>query len=141
MIHTRMVGPSRYPTQYQNGAVGIPDWSGTIRAMQDPALVDDANTAILARIARNMRWVREIVSPSAAQTARDLGLLNANQWTRYETGARKPDHALLTRFCNLYGCTLDFLYRNKLDNLDEDLKLRLVASHPELVLSSQSEDT
>ncbi len=96
---------------------------------------DPAKTALLKRLGRNLRWVREISAPSAAAMARQLGLANENQWTRYETGGRKPDFLELVKFCDLTGCTMDFLWRDKLSSeMAEDLKLRLVALHPELVL-------
>lgn len=129
--------------QYQIGGGPLPAWSPNLRRMEKtpPTADESASSQVLERLARNLRWVREIVSPSAAEMARKLGLANANQLTRYETAERKPDNPLLTRFCDLTGCTMDFLWRNRLQGMDEDLKLRLVAIHPELVLGSDPEDT
>ena len=85
------------------------------------------DSKILELAAANLRAARMVVAPSAVAVARALGLANANQWTRYETGERKPSLTVLVQFCDLYGLSLDFILRNRTDGLPRDLALKLVA--------------
>ena len=39
----------------------------------------------------------------------------------------------MARYCDLFGLTMDYLYRGRLKGIREDVQLRLAAYHPELV--------
>ena len=64
-----------------------------------------------AMVGRNLRWVREIVSPSMSDCARMLGV-EVGTWSLWELGKRYPDPAAKVRFCTSTGVTMDFLYRS-----------------------------
>ena len=85
-----------------------------------------------AMVGRNLRWVREIVSPSMSDCARMLGV-EVGTWSLWELGKRYPDPAAMVRFCTSTGVTMDFLYRSDLRGVAEDAQIRLAAYHPELV--------
>jgi transcriptional regulator with XRE-family HTH domain len=89
---------------------------------------------ILARAAQNLRAARMVVAPSAVAVARALGLTNGNQWTRYETGERKPSLAVLVQFCDAYGVSLDFILRNRTDGLSRSLAVKLVTQQAQMGL-------
>jgi transcriptional regulator with XRE-family HTH domain len=88
---------------------------------------DASDRALLERARHNLIAARKVLAPSAVSVARSLDLANPNQWTRYESGARKPSLAVLTRFCDQYNVTLDFILRNRTDGLARHLVPKLTA--------------
>lgn len=84
-------------------------------------------------VGRRLRWSREIVAESQADVCRLLGLEDTTTWNKWEKGTRYPDVAVMARYCDLFGLTMDYLYRGRLKGIREDVQLRLAAHHPELV--------
>ncbi len=88
---------------------------------------------IRAELGKRLRWAREVVAESQARLCRDLGGVDATAWNRWERGTRYPDPVVLVRFCDVFGLTMDYLYRGDLRGVREDVAFRLAAYHPELV--------
>lgn len=88
---------------------------------------------IMADLGARLRWAREVVAESQAQLCRDLGGVDATAWNRWERGTRYPDPVVLVRLCDVFGLTMDYLYRGDLRGVREDVAIRLAACHPELV--------
>lgn len=84
-------------------------------------------------VGRRLRWSREIVAESQADVCRLLGLEDTTTWNKWEKGTRYPDVVVMARYCDLFGLTMDYLYRGRLKGIREDVQLRLAAHHPELV--------
>ncbi|MBW5447452.1 helix-turn-helix domain-containing protein [Cohnella sp. CFH 77786] len=55
-----------------------------------------------------LRERREKLGKTQLDTARDLGISNV-QLSRYESGDRKPDPGMLSRFAEYYNTTADYL--------------------------------
>lgn len=92
---------------------------------------------IKATVGRNLRWARELVDDNRSRLAAGFGQ-HHTIWQKWEEGRNYPDPARMVEFCDTYGFTMDWLYRSSLDGVDEALKRRLIALHPELVLGSDA---
>jgi transcriptional regulator with XRE-family HTH domain len=65
-----------------------------------------------------LRECREKLGRTQLETAKDLGISNV-QLSRYESGDRRPDPAMLSRFAEYYRTTTDYLLGRTEDPISE----------------------
>jgi transcriptional regulator with XRE-family HTH domain len=84
-------------------------------------------------VGRRLRWVRDLIDPNRTRLARQYNE-DHTVWEKWERGAAYPDPAVMARFCDDWGVTMDWLYRGEIRaSMGEELKERLIAEHPEIV--------
>jgi transcriptional regulator with XRE-family HTH domain len=67
------------------------------------AEIEDSTADRLAKLRKTLRL-------SAAQLCRETGFA-ANRWSQYESGARPITLTAANKLCDLYGVTLDWIFR------------------------------
>jgi transcriptional regulator with XRE-family HTH domain len=93
-------------------------------------------TATKKLIGLRLRLVRQVLYDSMAECAR-RNRVPENTWRNWEKGERFPDPPQLVAFCDAHGITMDWIYRNRIRGMDEEVQIRLVAAlaahHPALL--------
>lgn len=84
------------------------------------------------KLGDRLRWAREIVAESQSDICRRLDGIDTSTWNRWEKGTRYPDPVVMVKLCDLFGLTMDYLYRGDLRGVREDVALRPAAYHPKL---------
>jgi transcriptional regulator with XRE-family HTH domain len=94
---------------------------------------DGPGSAFLNAVGQRLAWAREVVGVTQQQVA-DMIVVDQSAYSKWENGSRLAAPGAMVRFCDLFGVSLDFIYRGKIGGLmRRDVELRLVAAHPELV--------
>jgi DNA-binding XRE family transcriptional regulator len=108
----------------------------------DPQLVDHVNTTTgglptfseprdiarmaeplpYAEIGARLRRVREANSDDSQKQWAERHGFSPTQYNNWEKGARRIPVDSAERLCDLYGLTLDFVYRGRLDGLSENAR-------------------
>ena len=93
-----------------------------------------AGSEWVAACAQRVVWVREICAGSQVAAYTTLGI-DQSTWSLMEKGGRALSINNAIKMCEVWGVSLDFLYRGIIGaSIRRDVELRLVAAHPELVL-------
>lgn len=80
---------------------------------------------ILAAVGRRLYAARMELDPNRTRFSASFGILHT-LWHKWEKGENYPDPYTMTRLCERYGLTMEYLYRGILRNMpNEELKLRL----------------
>lgn len=61
-------------------------------------------------IAKRLQMTRGALGVTAAQICRAIEC-KPNRWSQYESGERRITLAVAIRFCEVYGVSLDWIYR------------------------------
>jgi transcriptional regulator with XRE-family HTH domain len=94
-------------------------------------VADEPMEAFNREVGRRLAWAREAIGVSQSECARRLDS-NQASWSKYEAGTRLPPPYIMAGFCDLYGVSLDWIYRGLLIGLSRELQAALVQEHPEL---------
>lgn len=103
----------------------------------------EAYTSLQAGIGRRIAWARELVALSQSELARLIGI-TPSMISLIESGDRAPNIFYVIEIANRLRVSTDYILRGLLTaKTDEEMALRLAASHPELVLRMKrtGEDT
>lgn len=85
------------------------------------------------QMGRRLLAVRRALNRTQKEIA-DALEIDPRTLLKYEQGSRYPDEATAVRFCDLTGCTTDFLYRGIIgQEMDTVLAARIAAADPDLV--------
>ncbi len=94
---------------------------------------DGAETDFLKAVGRRLSWARDVVGITQDQAAEFIGI-DQSTYSKYEKGKRLAAPSAMSRFCDLFGVSLDYIYRGRLGGvMRRDVELVLVANHPDLV--------
>ena len=89
-------------------------------------------------VAQRFKAAGEAYTSNQAQLARDLGV-DPRQLNGYYRGRNYPDEAMLVKFCNLSGCTMDWIYRGIMDTkLPPETAVHIALRYPELVRQQEA---
>jgi len=69
--------------------------------------------------------VREALELSQVEVCRNIGI-GETTWNNWEKGRRRPDPIVLVRFANVYGVTLDYVYRGDMQGLSSRIVAKLL---------------
>ena len=100
----------------------------------------DTFTAVQAEVGQRMAWVRSLVEPNRAKFARICGV-DTSTLTKVEDGDRAASIFLIRDYANRLRVSADFLLFGTLIGIEPELERRLIAHHPELVLSPPGKGT
>lgn len=97
----------------------------TLRMMGNRRTPEEAR----ADIGKRLRWSREALGISAAELSRLFGYRD-NTLSQWETGRNPPNPTKLVLFCDVYGISLDWLYRGSLagplpDDFRQEMRERM----------------
>lgn len=84
-----------------------------------PAMAQSART-----IARRLKSTREAIDVTAAELCRAIDC-RPNRWSQYEGGERPITLPVAIRLCEVYGLTLDWVYRGDPEGLPARLHAKL----------------
>jgi transcriptional regulator with XRE-family HTH domain len=103
-------------------------WSGPPPAR--PEDQEDYNTYM--NLARRLRMVREALNLTPEQFGARYGV-DADRWTRIESGEVRPNVSILKRLCLDHDITMDFLVLGILRPVPAGLMIKIREQYPELV--------
>lgn len=70
-----------------------------------------STTQQLRDIGGRITKAREALGVTQKEVCRLIGV-GETTWNNWEKGKRRPDPIALARFCNAYGVTLDYIFRD-----------------------------
>jgi DNA-binding XRE family transcriptional regulator len=77
-------------------------------------------------IADRLRATREALGLKAVELCRAIDC-SPTRWSNYETGRQRITEEIAIRLCDVYGLTLDWIYRGRVDGLPLSLHRKLAA--------------
>ena len=83
-------------------------------------------------MAERLAQLRSVLNGNQAAVARLIGI-SQPAWNRYERGTRDIDVAALTRFCEIFGVSADWVVLGDLYSLPGEVIARLVEAYPQIV--------
>lgn len=126
----------------QNVEIGKANARATIHAAMCslPRMADDATRTpggkqprasdILSAVGERLRAARWELDPNRTRFAAQFGVKHTT-WEKWEKGGAYPDPYVMSKLCQDYGLTMDYLYRGILAGMpNEDVKLALAAKLP-----------
>lgn len=100
----------------------------------------DPYSKLQAQIGERMKWARELVEPNRTEVARIMGV-DPSTLAKNEDGERAPSIYTVIQYANRFRVSTDYLLRGQLiGRIDEEMRLKLAALHPELVLPQKNTD-
>lgn len=91
------------------------------------------SSELLGLVARRLKAARMAFDENAAAVARELGV-SPQVLNSYENGRNYPDEFFLVQFCNLTGCTTDWIIRGKIEvNMPAAMAARIGHFAPDLI--------
>lgn len=84
-----------------------------------------AETPEYADIGARLLWLRKAFSEDTQKAWAERHGFNPTQLNNWEKGNRRIPVDAAERLCDLYGLTLDFVYRGKVSGLSADTLKRL----------------
>jgi hypothetical protein len=72
-------------------------------------------------VAARLKRTREALGIDAAELCRQTGIA-PNAWSQFESGTRRITEAKADRLCEVYGLTLDWIYRERLTGLPGEFR-------------------
>ena len=75
-------------------------------------------------IGLRIRHLRKALGLTQTQIA-DLLWVEQTAWSNWEVGIRLPDVYAMSRWCDLHGVTLDYIYRGEIRTLPYELAVKL----------------
>jgi transcriptional regulator with XRE-family HTH domain len=110
-------------------------WKGRLSAMPKRPDLNPGDTERMRRMARRLRLLREILTPSQVEGAEAAGE-SASTWNRYENNKGRIDLFALVRFCDTFNVTTDWVLRGRTEGMRSEVAIRLLRAardEPELL--------
>lgn len=103
-------------------------------------LKPDAYSKLQVQIGERMKWARELVEPNRTEIARIMDV-DPSTLAKNEEGGRAPSIFTIIQYANRFRVSTDYLLRGQLiGRMDEEMRVKLAALHPELVLPRMDTD-
>jgi transcriptional regulator with XRE-family HTH domain len=78
----------------------------------------------LITIGKRLKSVRNALQLSQRDMCHEFEVA-FNTWHQWEAGKRLPDIIIMSKLCDRYGASLDWVFRGKLSNVEYALALRI----------------
>ena len=114
IFHGRMIEQNVRSVKSTSCGLPAPSERGHVNGMEDPPHI---------QIGERLRRLRLSMDPESTQKSWAEGHgFNLGQYRMWETGLRRIPVDCAERLCDLYGLTLDFIYRGRRDGLSENAR-------------------
>jgi transcriptional regulator with XRE-family HTH domain len=122
-----------------NVSRGTSCMSGTARGATILLMANATRPAeVIEQTAARLRLIRTLLGLEQVEIAEASGI-SSQRWSNWEQGLHLPDVLVMARTAQVYGVSLDWIYRGSLERLPYEFVEEIRKRRPDLILGASSD--